>query len=241
MRTIAVPSMLDILSRNNAYHNKDVKLYEVAKIYLPSEGQQLPSEPRMLMLGCYGERTSFFSIKGELEAIFTGLRLKKAAYKAVSTNPTYHPGRCAAVTIDGEDVGFIGQIHPTVAANYDMDMPVYCAEINFTKLLNLQLGDPTYTPLPKYPSVTRDLSLLCDEAVTVADVETVITASAGKLLRSIRLFDIYRGTGVPEGKKSMAFSLELRADDKTLTDSDSDGVISGVLTALEKNIGATLR
>jgi phenylalanyl-tRNA synthetase beta chain len=241
MKTIAVPSMLDILSRNNAYHNKDVKLYEIAKIYLPTDGQALPEEPRMLMLGRYGEKVNFFSIKGELEAIFSGLRLKKAAYCADATNPTYHPGRCAKVSIDGIDVGYIGQIHPIVAQNYGMDLDVYCAEINFTKLFDLQLSDPTYTPLPKYPSVTRDLSLLCDEAVTVAQVEDVITSSAGKLLRSIRLFDIYRGVGVPDGKKSMAFSLELRADDKTLTDADSEGVITKVLAALSEKIGATLR
>ena len=241
MRTIAIPSMLDILSRNNAYHNKDVKLYEIAKIYLPNEGQALPEEPRMLMLGCYGDKTSFFSLKGELEAIFSGLRLKKASYCAVHDNPTYHPGRCAKVTIDGIDVGYMGQVHPIVAQNYGMDMDIYCAEINFTKLFGLQLSDPTYTPLPKYPSVFRDLSLLCDEAVTVAQVEDVITASAGKLLRSIRLFDIYRGVGVPEGKKSMAFSLELRSDDKTLTDTDSETVITKVLAALSTEIGATLR
>ena len=241
MRTVAVPSMLDILARNSAYHNKSAKLYEMAKIYLPVEGEVLPQEPKMLVLGTYGANETFFTLKGELEAVFAGLRIKKACYTAASDNPTYHPGRCAKVTIDGVDVGYMGQIHPLVAQNYDIDGDVYCAEINFTKLFDLRLGDATYTPLPKYPSVTRDLSMLCDEAVTVAAVEEVITASAGKLLRGVRLFDIYRGTGVPEGKKSMAFSLELRADDRTLTDSDSEGVMSKVLTALSEKLGAVLR
>ena len=241
MRTIALPSMLDILSRNFAYHNKNVKLYEMAKIYLPVEGEVLPEEPKMLMLGTYGDGASFFSLKGELEAIFTGLRVKKASYTAVKDNPSFHPGRCAKVTIDGVDVGVIGQVHPLVAANYGMDVDVYCAEINFTKLFDLRLSDATYTPMPKYPSVWRDLSLICDEAVTVAQVEDVITTSAGKLLRGVKLFDIYRGTGVPEGKKSMAFSLELRADDRTLTDVDSEGVVSKVLAALADKLGATLR
>ena len=135
----------------------------------------------------------------------------------------------------------IGQIHPIVAKNYGMDCEVYCAEINFTKLFDLQLPAPTYTPLPKYPSVNRDLSFLCDEAVTVANVEDVITASAGKLLRGVKLFDIYRGTGIPEGKKSMAFSLELRADDRTLTDVDSEQVINKVLAALQNELSAVLR
>ena len=241
MRTIALPSMLEILSRNNAYHNKSVKLYELAKIYLPVDGEPLPEEPKMLLLGAYGEGTSFFSVKGELEAIFKGLRLKKASYVAVKDNPSYHPGRCAAVSIDGVDVGVIGQVHPIVAKNYGIDVEVYCAEINFTKLFDLQLPDATYTPLPKYPTVTRDLALICDDAVTVAQAEEVMTAAAGKLLRGIRLFDIYRGTGVPEGKKSMAFSLLLRADDRTLTDTDSEDVVSKVLAAVQEKLGATLR
>ena len=241
MRTIALPSMLEILGRNSAYHNKSVKLYELAKVYLPTEGNALPQEPKKLLLGTYGSGENFFTLKGELEAVFAGLRLKKASYRAVKDNPSYHPGRCAMVSIDGVDVGVLGQVHPIVAKNYGIDSEVYCAEINFTTLLSLQLPDATYVPLPKYPSVSRDLALVCDEEITVAQVEEVISASAGKLLRGIRLFDIYRGIGVPEGKKSMAFSLELRADDRTLTDADSEGVVSKVLTALAEKLGATLR
>ena len=241
MRTIALPSMLEILSRNNAYHNKSVKLYELAKIYLPVAGQVLPEEPKMLLLGTYGSGETFFTLKGELEAIFKGLRVKKASYRAVKDNPSYHPGRCAMVSIDGVDVGYMGQVHPLVAKNYGIDVDVYCAEINFTAVMGLTLPDATYTPLPKYPSVTRDLALVCDEAVTVADAENVISASAGKLLRGVKLFDIYRGVGIPEGKKSMAFSLELRADDRTLTDVDSEQVVTKVLNALAEKLGATLR
>ena len=240
MRTIALPSMMDILSRNYAYHNKNVKLYELAKIYLPQEND-LPQEPKMLMLGSYGAEENFFKLKGEVEAIFTGLRMPKASYTAVNDNPSYHPGRCAKVTINGVEIGYMGQVHPLVAQNYDMDCEVYCAELNFTAMFALQLPEPTYIPLPKYPGVTRDLSLMCDEAVTVAQIEEVITASAGKLLRNVKLFDIYRGTGVPEGKKSMAFSLELRSDERTLTDADSEQAVSKVLAALAEKLGATLR
>ena len=241
MRTIALPSMLDILARNYNYHNKSVKLYELAKIYLPQEGQVLPQEPKMLVLGTYGAGENFFSLKGELEAVFAGLRIPKATYTAVKNNPSYHPGRCAMVSVDGVELGYMGQVHPLVAKNYGMDCEVYCAEIDFTQLFQLQLPEATYVPLPKYPGVTRDLSLICDEAVTVAEAENVITAAAGKLLRGVKLFDIYRGTGVPEGKKSLAFSLELRADDRTLTDADSEAVITKVLAALESKLGATLR
>ena len=241
MRTIALPSMLEILSRNANYHNKAAKLYEMAKIYLPTEGQDLTAEPKMLLLGAYGEGTTFFSMKGELEAILKGLRMPKASYTAVKDNPSFHPGRCAKVTIGGVDVGYMGQVHPLVCKNFDMDMEVYCAEIDFSKMSELVLPEPTYVPLPKYPTVTRDLSVMCDEALTVAEVEAVMTAAAGKLLRGIKLFDIYRGKGVAEGKKSLAFSLELRADDRTLTDADSEGVVTKVLEALSEKLGVSLR
>ena len=241
MRTIALPSMMEILSRNNAYHNRSVKLYELAKIYLPVEGSALPQEPKMLVLGTYGANETFFTLKGELEAIFAGLRLEKASYTACKDNPSYHPGRCARVSVGGVDVGVMGQVHPLVAANYGIDTDVYCAEINFTQLMALRLPDATYTPLPKYPAVSRDLALVCDEAVTVAEAQQVITAAAGKLLRDVKLFDIYRGVGVPEGKKSMAFSLELRSDERTLTDTDSETVVSKVLAALQEKLNAVLR
>ena len=241
MRTIALPSMLEILGRNNAYHNKAAKLYELAKIYLPVEGEVLPEEPKMLVLGTYGAGETFFTLKGELEAILSGLRIKKASYTAVKDNPSFHPGRCAKVTIGGVHVGYMGQVHPLVARNYGIDAEVYCAEIDFSKLFEMRLSEPTYTPLPKYPTVSRDLAVVCDEALTVAEVEDVMTAAAGKLLRSIKLFDIYRGKGIDEGKKSLAFSLELRADDRTLTDTDSEAVVSKVLAALSEKLNATLR
>ena len=241
MRTTVLPSMLDILSRNYAYHNKAARMYEIGKVYLPVEGQVLPEEPKMLVLGSYGAQENFFTIKGELEAVFAALRAKKASYTAVSNHPSFHPGRCAEVSVDGVTLGYLGQIHPLVAANYGMECEVYCAEISFTKLMAHLLPDATYTPLPKFPAVTRDLSFVCDESVTVAQAEQTIAGAAGKLLRSVKLFDIYRGANLGEGKKSLAFSLELRADDRTLTDADTEPVISKVLIALASECGAVLR
>ena len=241
MRTIALPSMLDILSRNYAYHNKAVKLYELAKIYLPQEGQPLPREPKMLVLGSYGAHETFFRLKGEVEAIFTALNLPKAEYEAEANHPAFHPGRCAKVSMGGKVLGYLGQIHPLVAKNYGIDGEIYCAELDLTDAFALRLPDPTYHPLPKYPGVSRDLAIVCDENITVAQAEAVISAAGGKLLRSVKLFDVYRGIGVPENKKSLAFSLELRADDRTLTDADSEGVTRKVLTALEEKLGAALR
>ena len=241
MRTTALPSMLDILSRNNAYHNKAVKLYELAKTYIPVEGQVLPKEPKALVLGSYGEHETFFTLKGEVESILGELNADKAEYEAVRDNPSYHPGRCARIVIDGKDVGVFGQIHPLVAKNYGIDGEIYCAELNFTELLTVLAPEKTYHPLPKFPAVSRDLAIVCDEDLTVRQVEKVISTAAGKLLRNIELFDIYRGVGVPQGKKSMAFSLELRADDRTLTDQDSEAAVTRILDALKKELGAVLR
>ncbi len=241
MRTIALPSMLSILARNNAYHNSAVKLYELAKVYLPKEGQTLPEEPKHLLLGTYGEGEDFFSLKGEIEAILRGMNVRPAAYTAVKDNPSYHPGRCAKITVDGGEIGVFGQVHPLVAKNYGIDADIYAAELDFTALSALLAPASTYVPLPKYPAVSRDIAVVCDEALTVAELTACIQKAGGKLLREVRLFDIYRGKGIEDGKKSTAFSLTLRADDRTLTDADSDGVISAVLKALESELGAKLR
>lgn len=241
MRTTALPSMLDILSRNNAFHNKAVKLYELAKIYLPVDGEELPYEPKYFVLGTYGEGETFFSMKGEVEAILSAINAKAPSYRAVTDNATYHPGRCAEILVDGKSVGVFGQIHPLVAKNYGIDTEVYAAELNFTDLLTVLAEEKTFHALPKFPAVQRDLSLVCDEALTIAELEDCIRNAGGKLLRGVKLFDIYRGTGLPEGKKSVAFSLELRADDRTLSDTDIDPVMKKVLAALENNLQATLR
>ncbi len=241
MRTVALPSMLAILARNNAYHNDAVKLYELAKVYLPKPGQTLPDEPKHLVLGTYGEHEDFFKMKGEIEAFLRGMNVPEARYTAEKHNPTFHPGRCARVSVGGVDLGCFGQIHPLVARSYGIDGEIFAAELNFTALLSLQLPEKTYTPLPKYPAVTRDIAVVCDEAVTVAALSDCIRAAGGKLLRSVELFDIYRGKGIASGSKSAAFRLTLRADDRTLTDADSDGVVSAVLAALGKELNAKLR
>ena len=132
-------------------------------------------------------------------------------------------------------------MHPLVAKNYGIDADIYAAELDFTALSNLLAPASTYIPLPKYPAVSRDIAVVCDEALTVAELTACIQKAGGKLLREVRLFDIYRGVGVPEGKKSMAFSLELRADDRTLTDADSEGVVNKVLAALKEKLDASLR
>ena len=241
MRTTTLPCMLETLSRNNAYRNKAAKLYELARVYLPVEGEALPREDVILTLGTYGANENFFTLKGELETIFKALNVEERTYTAVTDNPSYHPGRCARLSAGGVEVGFLGQIHPLVAAGYDIDGEVYCVEINFTTLLSLLAPESVYHPLPRYPAVERDIAVVCDEGLTVAEVESCIQAAGGSLLRSVKLFDLYKGKGIPEGKKSLAFNLILRADDRTLTDGDSEAVMTAILDRLESSLGAVLR
>ena len=233
--------MLDILSRNYAFKNKGVKLYEIGKIYLPVEGQKLPDEPKRMIFGTYGEHENFFTLKGEIDTLLEQLNVHPAAYIADTKNPSYHPGRCADIIIDGKKLGVIGQIHPLVAEGYGIDGEVYVAELDFTGLQAALAPERVFHSLPRFPTVSRDLALVCDEAMTVGMLEACIKKAGGKLLRSIQLFDIYRGPGIAPGKKSVAFSLELRADDRTLTDEDTTGVTNAVLEKLKNDLGVTLR
>ena len=241
MRTVILPSMLDILSRNFAFKNKGVKLYEIGKIYLPVEGEKLPYEPKRMIFGTYGEHENFFTLKGEVDALLEQLNVHPATYVADTKNPSYHPGRCADIMIDGKKLGVIGQIHPLVAEGYGISGEVYVAELDFTGLQSALAPERVFHSLPKFPTVSRDLALVCDEAMTVGMLEACIKKAGGKLLRSIQLFDIYRGPGIAPGKKSVAFSLELRADDRTLTDEDTTGVTNAVLEKLKNDLGVTLR
>ncbi len=241
MRTVILPSMLDILSRNFAFKNKGVKLYEIGKIYLPVEGEKLPNEPKRMIFGTYGEHENFFTLKGEVDTLLEQLNVHPATYVADTKNPSYHPGRCADIMIDGKKLGVIGQIHPLVAEGYGISGEVYVAELDFTGLQSALAPERVFHSLPKFPTVSRDLALVCDEAMTVGMLEACIKKAGGKLLRSIQLFDIYRGPGIAPGRKSVAFSLELRADDRTLTDEDITGVTNAVLEKLKNDLGVTLR
>ncbi len=240
MRTSVLPSMLEILARNYAFHNKSVKLYEIGKIYLPTDNV-LPDEPKVLVLGSYGAKETFYKLKGEIEAILEAMNVKRPEYIPESNNPSYHPGRCAKMMIEGKSIGVFGQIHPLVAKNYGIAADIYCAELDMNLLQTLLEPERTYHPLPKFPAVNRDLSLVCDETVTIAELETCMKKAAGNLLKDIALFDIYRGENLPEGKKSVAFSLVLRSDERTLADQDIDEVIKKVLSSLENDLQAVIR
>ena len=242
MRTTVLPSMLEILTRNYNYRNQNVRLYEVGRIYLPGGDDGLAVENKVLSMGAYGDDMDFYALKGAVEAILKDLRAEDVHFEVPSvTNPSYHPGRVADVYAGDQRIGVLGQIHPLVAQNYGVDAPFYCAELDFGQLLCSRGPAPEYVPLPKFPAVTRDIAVVCDEAVTVGALENTIRKGAKGLLKDCKLFDIYRGKGVEEGKKSVAFNLVLRADDRSLTSEEADADVKHILETLEKELGAVLR
>ena len=240
MRTTILPSMLEIIARNHSYRNKSARLYELGKIYLPRE-DGLADEPKYLSLGAYGDGVDFFSFKGSIETLLHELRITDVKYVACTDNDSYHPGRCAKVCAGETYLGVFGQIHPLVAANYGMDTEVYTAELSFDAMYEKRGDIPVYQPLPKFPAVTRDIAVVCDEAVTVGALEESIRRGAKGLLKDVSLFDIYRGSGVAIGKKSVAFNLVLRADDRSLTGEEADEDVQSILAALKADHNAVLR
>ena len=231
MRTTVMPSMLEILTRNYNYRNKEAHLYELGRTYFERE-DGMADEPKHLSLGVYGPEESFFTLKGAVETILDSIRAEDVTYVAEKSDPSYHPGRCAKVYVNGQEVGTLGQIHPLVAANYGVDAELYYADLKFDALFASRGADPEYQPLPKFPAVTRDIAVLVDKAVTVGAMESSIQAAAKGLLKDVTLFDIYEGAKLPTGKKSVAFNLVLRADDRSLTAQEADDEVNLVLERL---------
>ena len=240
MRTTTLPSMLEILTRNYNYRNKSAKLYELGRVYF-KRADGLADEPKVLTLGAYGDNMDFFTLKGAVEAVLKQLRIENVRFLADSENPSYHPGRCAKVYCGDRLLGVLGQVHPHVAGNYGVDAELYAAELRFDALYESKGAQPMYQPLPKFPAVTRDIAVVCDASVTVGELEDAIRKGAKGLLKDAALFDIYTGTGIAPGKKSVAFNLTLRADDRSLTAEEADNDVKSILTALEQECGAVLR
>lgn len=240
MRTTVMPSMLEILTRNYNYRNKEAHLYELGRTYFERE-DGMADEPKHLSLGVYGPEESFFTLKGSVETILDSIRAEDVTYVAEKSDPSYHPGRCAKVYVNGQEVGTLGQIHPLVAANYGVDAELYYADLKFDALFASRGADPEYQPLPKFPAVTRDIAVLVDKAVTVGAMESSIQAAAKGLLKDVTLFDIYEGAKLPTEKKSVAFNLVLRADDRSLTAQEADDEVNLVLERLKKDFDAMLR
>ena len=241
MRTTALPSMLGVLSTNLSRRNMEAKLYEMATVYKKQPGKVLADERTVLTLGAYGGDVDFFALKGAVEALLCAARTPDVRFTADTETAAFHPGRCAAVWSGDTRLGTLGQIHPDVCAAYGLDGATYCAEIDVVLLHDLEGAEPVYTPLPRFPAITRDIAVVCDVSVPVGELTECIRKAEKNVLRGVKLFDVYTGVGIPEGKKSVAFSLTLRSDDGTLTDDHAEEAVRAVLDALRENFGAVIR
>ncbi|MBO4330490.1 MAG: phenylalanine--tRNA ligase subunit beta, partial [Oscillospiraceae bacterium] len=240
MRTFMLPSLMQCLARNYSYRSQNVRLFDLGKVYLPGDGE-LALERNTLALGAYGSDTDFYSLKGSVEAVLRYFRIRGAVFEAESGHFAYHPGRCAAVRLEDTLLGVFGELHPSVAKNYGINERVYAAELDFDALFACRGAEPTYVPLPRFPAVLRDLAVVCSADVTVGRLEQCILEGAGPLLRDVKFFDVYTGAPIPPGKKSVAFSLCFRADDRSLADGDIEPEMTAVLAALESRLGAKIR
>ena len=240
MRTIVIPSMMEILSKNYNNRNASASLFELANEYIPVEGQELPDENLVITIGQYGNSHDFFSLKGIIENLMSVLGITNISIQAESSIPYYHPGRCAKILIDGTELGAFGEVHPQVTENYGIDTRVYIARLSCSVLFQSQCIEKQYHPLPKFPATTRDLALLCDDDLPVQSIERAICAGAGKLLEKVELFDIYKGKQIPEGKKSVAYNITMRSADRTLTDEDVEKAMNKILKNLS-DLGISIR
>lgn len=240
MRTTLLPSVMSTLALNYSRRNESAKIYEFANVYIPVDGQKLPDEHKNITLGMYGGY-DFYDMKGVIEHLFDVLKIRDVEYVAKSDNTTFHPGRCAQIVKDRKVIGIFGEAHPDVCKNFGMDTRVYICEIDFNTLLEFYTDEVKYKPLPKYPAVTRDIAMLIDDSVNVYEIEKIIKKCSGNILEGYNLFDVYKGAQIPEGKKSVAYSVTFRADDRTLTDEEINGVFDNIVKTLEDNLSAQLR
>ena len=242
MRTSSVPGMLQALSLNNRHKNKDVKLFEMAKLYIPKSLPltELPDERMTLTLGFIGEG-DFFSLKGEIEELLAHCGLNgRFRYDGNCEKPYYHPGRKANILYEGKVLGTMGEIHPDVLKNFDLKERAYVAVLDLEEVYPLAGDHKKYTPVAKFPAVSHDFSLLVPLKVTAGEVEDAIREAASPLLEKVELFDIYEGAQVLAGFKSLSYNVSLRAKDHTLSEEEINKVRGDLLAALEK-IGVKLR
>ena len=240
MRTTVLPSMLEILTRNFNFRNKTAYLYEIGRVY-NKRPDGLADEPKIISIGMYGEGVDFFTLKNVVSTLADRITGKDLRFVAEKENPSYHPGRCAKVYVGEEYIGVFGQIHPAAAENYGVDCELYCAELSFGKLFELRRELAVYKPLPKFPSVSRDLAVVCEKSVPVGELIECIKRFGGEFLKDCAVFDVYTGHHIAEGSKSVAFSLTMRADDRTMTDDDAESTVKKVLAALAEKFNAVIR
>ena len=244
MRTTILSNLLEVLSLNNARSNPEAKGFELGNTFFADVIVEdvLPEEKDSLCIALYGEGEDFFSLKGRVEQLMDVLGIDDIEFEAESDNPTFHPGRCAKLLAGGKVAGVLGQVHPAVCENFNLEeRKVFAAELDIDMLYGLADTEMVYNPLPKYPAMTRDFSMVVTEDVAVGELQKAIRMNAGDLLESVKLFDIYRGAPVPEGSKSVAFSLTYRSAERTLKEAEVNEINQKVLIAIKDAYNAVLR
>lgn len=244
MRTTLIPNMLETLGRNYSRNIEKVRAFEIGNTFVNIASEQiegLPTEKDSLVIASYGQEESFFTLKGMIEELFSKLGISQLSFVQEEQINTYHPGRCARVLSNGTELGVMGEIHPDVSENFEIGCKCYCAEFSVKSIIAVSNVMKYYKPLPKYPAMVRDIALLVEEEIKADQLKQIIVNSAGEILESVTLFDVYRGKNIPVNQKSIAYSLVYRASDRTLTDEEVAKVHSSVLENLEKQACARLR
>ena len=245
MKTTSVPSMMQMLENNNNYKNKNVKLFDISRIYKNInqniEEGELPEEDTILTIGMYGEDIDFYILKGLVENVLNIVGVTKYDVVKETENDMYHPGRCANIKIGKDVIGTIGEVNPLLATNYDISQRVLFAEVNIDKIVKYARNVKKYTPIPKFPAVERDIAMIVDETVEVGQIQKIIEKKAKKLLEEAKLFDVYRSEKIGNDKKSIAYALKFRVPDRTLTDDEINVVMKEIIEELEKQLNAELR
>ncbi|WP_346898137.1 phenylalanine--tRNA ligase subunit beta [Clostridium sp. UBA7503] len=241
MRTTTLASMMESLARNYVKSNESAMLFEIGKVYIKNtDGEKLPEERNILTLGMYGAG-DYLELKGVVENVLDTLGIDNGIFIRESENPSFHPGKTAALKLRNKISGVLGEIHPDVSENYGIDTRCFVAELNLDMLMECAKIDKKHKALPKFPAVTRDIAVLVDDRVLVQEIEDTIKKQGGGILESAKLFDVYKGSQIPEGKKSIAYAITYRHADKTLTDTEVNKVHDKILRSLEHKLGAELR
>jgi phenylalanyl-tRNA synthetase beta chain len=253
LRRSLLASVLQVASSNLKQHN-GVRFFEIGQVYLPVDGAVLPQEIRRLSIVITGPRTTehwdsqtavaamdFFDLKGIVQALLSRLHSNKVSFEPVQTTEL-HPGQSASIKIGGIEVGKLGQLHPSLLASYELGRrKVYVADIDVDALLAIVPSTHQLGTISTFPPMLEDIALVVDEALSAAKLEAELRAGGGELLRQVKLFDVYRGANLPEGKKSLAFALTYQAPDRSLTDKEVSKVRAKIIGRVEKLLGATLR
>lgn len=245
MRPTTIPSMMQILATNANKKNQNVKLFDISRNYRnlnnEVENGEVPEQENILTLGMYGDDVNFYTLKGLIENVLETVSVNRYDIIKETKNGSYHPGRCANITVGKDIIATIGEVHPAVLENYGIEKRVYLAEVNVTKIVKYSRQNKKYVEVPKFPAVERDIAVIVDEKVEVGQIEKIITKKSKKLLESATLFDIYRNEKIGNNKKSVAYSLIFRDKKKTLSDEEINTTMENIISELEKVLGAELR